>query len=135
MHFVTCEIRLAGDMLNTVPRDTFRPVSWPEVEVLRLIHGDASIVDVKPFVRVEQSAKAEKERLRHIYGNEIVETVFPGRNPQMEMEAPGAKLPEQIPLWKSPIDIEPAGYDVPPEERRPAAKQEDNKPKRNYGAI
>lgn len=117
MHFVTCKVNLAGDLRNVVVRDSFRPVSWPEIEILRFIHGEDAVGDIKPFVRVDQSAKAEKERLRLIYGDAVLEEVFPGRNPQMELDAPGAKLPKQAPLWLNPIDQEPGGYDVPPEQR------------------
>lgn len=117
MHFCTVTIRLAGDMRNAVTRTEFSPVSWPEIELLRFLHGSDAVVDPKPFVRVEQSAKAEKERLVLIYGTNATETVFPGKNPQMEMEAPNAKLPDHTPRWRSPIDVEVAGYDVPPELR------------------
>lgn len=117
MHFVTCSVRLSGDLRSVVVRDTFAPVSWPEVEILRAIHGDDAIVDVKPFASVEQTPKAEKERLALKYGGETVENIFPGRNPQMEMEAKGAKLPEQTPLWWNPLDPDPAGYDVEPEKQ------------------
>jgi len=120
MHFCKCDVKIAGDLRNVVPRAEFNPVSWPEVEVLRAIHGDDAVENVVPFVDVKQTAKEEKERLRHLYGP-VVDEVYPGKNPQIEMTAAGAKLPEQIPLWKNPIDKEPAGYDLPPEQR-PAAK-------------
>lgn len=117
MHFCTANIKLAGDARNVVHRDAFAPISWPEVDVLRFIHGEDAVTDVRPFVSFPQSAKAEKDRLRLIYGD-VVEHVFPGRNPQMELEAPTAKLPAQAPLWVNPIDPEPAGFDVSPEERK-----------------
>lgn len=112
MHFCVCQVRLNGDMLNVVPRGEFNPVSWPEVEVLRFLHGNESVIDVKAFVKVTQSAKDEKERLRNIYGSPVIEEVFPGRNPQMELDMPGAKLPDQAVLWQSPIDIDPASQGV-----------------------
>lgn len=127
MHYCCASIKLAGGHQTIVPRDSFNPVSWPEIEIIRAIHGDDAVVDVKPFVRVEQTAKEEKERLLQKYGS-IVEDVFPGRNPQMELEAVGAKLPEQIPLWKDPRDIEPSRADLelvsspPPAEKPVRAK-------------
>jgi len=122
MHFVTAMVRLGGDLLNVVPRGEFNPVSWPEIEVLRHIHGGDSIVDVKAFVKVTQSAKDEKERLRRIYGAATVEEVFPGRNPQMELDMPGAKLPEQNVLWHNPIEVDPAAHGVVEPTAKPAAK-------------
>lgn len=117
MHFVTCAVRLSGDMRNVVVRDTFNPVSWPEVEIIRSMHGEDSVHDVKAFVSVAQTPKAEKERLSLKYGADNIENVFPGRNPQMEMEMPNAKLPAQPDLWFNPLDPDPAGYDVAPEAR------------------
>lgn len=124
MHYCTASIRLADENETVVVRDTFRPVSWPEVEIIRAVHGDTAVSDVKPFVKVTQTAKAEKERLRAIYGP-VVEDIFPGKNPQMELEAAGAKLPEQIPLWKDPVDKDPVGFEFeasPPPAEKPAAK-------------
>lgn len=102
MHFVTCVIALNGESNTIVPRNTFNPVSYPEVAVLQHLHGDDAVRDVKPFVAVQQSAKAEKERLRLIYGR-VVEDIYPGKNPQMELEVPKAKLPPKAPAWRSPI--------------------------------
>jgi hypothetical protein len=123
MHYCEAKIRIAGDTRTVVQRDTFRPISWPEVEILRALHGDDAVVDVKPFVRVERSAKEEKERLRLLYGP-VVEDIFPGRNPNMEMEAAGAKLPEQVPLWRDPADRDTAQGDFnPPAEATPQAEK------------
>lgn len=110
MHFVTCMIALGGDIRNVLPRTEFSPVSWPELDIIRSIHGDDSVTDIKPFVKVEQTAKQEKERLMHIYGAAVVENTFPGKNPQMELEMAGAKLPAQIPVWLNPILKDPAAF-------------------------
>lgn len=92
-----------GDMRNTVVRTPFNPVSLPEVEVLRFLHGSDSILDVKPFASVEQTAKEEKARLQRIYGADVLEEVFPGRNPQMELEATGARLADAPANWRNPL--------------------------------
>ena len=107
MNFCTAAIRIAGDLRNVVHRNTFSPVSWPEIEILRQLHGNDAVIDVTVFAKVNQTPKAEKERLRAIYGSAVVEDVFPGKNPQMEMEAPGARLPENTPAWRNPIDLDP----------------------------
>ena len=123
MHFCTAQIQLAGDLRNVVHREKDRPISWPEAEVLRFIHGEDAVLNVKPFVSVKQTAKEEKERLAIIYGYSVLEDVYPGKNPQMELDAPNAKVPETVDFWKNPIEREVAGYDVPPEERiKPLSK-------------
>lgn len=133
MHFCTAKIALSGDLLNVVHRDSFAPVSWPEIEILRTLHGEEAITDIKPFVRIEQSAKDEKHRLAVIYGAEIVEHVFPGRNPQMQLDVEGAKLPDQIPPWRNPLDVDPQGFDRPPEvETKAEAKSGPMKPRNAF---
>jgi hypothetical protein len=117
MHFCHAEVRLAGDLRNLVVRDAFSPVSWPEIEVLRALHGHDAVENVKVVGEYKQSAKEEKERLRLIYGNNVLEDIFPGKNPQMELEMPGVKSVEAQP-WFNPIMQEPAGWDAPPEERK-----------------
>jgi len=111
-------------MRNVVVRDAFNPVSWPEIEVIRFLHGHDAVDAVKAVAEYKQSAKAEKERLRLIYGNNALEEVFPGKNPQMELDMPGVKSIEAQ-LWFNPIEQEPSGWDAPPEE--PKAKPESSK--------
>lgn len=120
MHFCTCKVAIAGDLRQIVERTPFNPVSWPEVEILRSLHGDGSVTDVSVIAEFPQTAKDEKERLRLKYGNAILEDIFPGRNPRMEMEAAGAKI-KAPPAWKNPLDIEIAGYDVDPTQTEAAA--------------
>jgi len=113
MHFVSCKVRLAGNMGMEVVRDAFNPVSYPEVEILRYIHGDDAVLDVKVIGEAEQSARDEKERLSLKYGTSVVETVYPGRNPSaLELEMPKAKVEEQP--WHNPLDKEVVGFDSDP---------------------
>jgi hypothetical protein len=104
-------------MRMVVVRDAFNPVSYPEIEVLRFIHGDDAVLDVKAIAKVEQSEREEKERLSLKYGTTTLETVFPGRNPQMPMELPKASIdPDQN--WWNPLDKEVAGFDVEPKQEK-----------------
>ena len=128
MHFVSCKVRLAGNMGMEVVRDAFNPVSYPEVEVLRFIHGDDAVLDVKVIGEAEQSARDEKERLSLKYGTGVVETVYPGRNPSaLELEMPKAKVEEQP--WHNPLDKEVAGFDSDPVIRAEKAKAKQPKAK------
>ena len=87
-----------------------------------MIHGEESITDVIPFVQMDQSPKAEKDRLNMIYGETTVTEVW-GRRPPQEMEAPKATLVGGL-VWKNPLtgQIETTGkggkgsgsYEPPP---------------------
>lgn len=102
MHFCTAYVAIAGDKGQVVHRNLFNPVSWPEIEVLRHVHGDDAVLEVKPFVHVSQDVRAERERLRLIYGDEAINACFPGRNPRMEIDAPEADIAYGA-RWKNPM--------------------------------
>lgn len=119
MHFCSAKIALADDITQIVVRGHFNPVSWPEIDVIRAIHGESAVTEVEPFAEVQQNARDEKVRLAGIYGGEMIESVYPGRNPQMELNAPGVKL-KAAPQWRNPIDKDPALYDQDPATRSAA---------------
>ena len=115
-------------MRMEVVRDAFNPVSYPELDVLRAVHGDDAVLDVVIIAEDSQSPKEEKERLQLKYGTTIVEDVFPGKNPRMEMTAPKASIdPNQV--WKNPLDKEVAGFDVDPTANKESADGEQTKAK------
>lgn len=95
MHLCTCKIMLGGDTGNILVRDQFTPVSWPEIAVIQFLHGEESVFDIAAFKHVERKPAVEKERLGSIYNNRIVEELYPGRSPSMEMEMPGTTLPDE----------------------------------------
>jgi hypothetical protein len=92
MQFCKVEIKLGGDMLNTVIKNG---VSVPEIVLLRQIHGGADsvrVIEIEDARKVQNSA--ELERLRREYdtaknedGKRVVDMVFPGA---------GIKLAEQL---------------------------------------
>jgi hypothetical protein len=108
MHFCTADVALANDEQQVVSRGPFNPISWPEIEVLRTIHGDEAVRNVKPFVHVEQTAKAEKERLALIYGPVVSAQVWVGRNSSMELDAAEMDVLEPGTLWMNPLTKEVA---------------------------
>lgn len=119
MHFCTAFVAIAGDDQQVIFRDPFSPISWPEIEVLRQVHGDHAVREVKPFVRVEQSPRDEKERLFLIYGDIVGKEVYTGRTPNMEMDA--AELSEVPPgtVWRNPITKEVSLLGAAEEEAMP----------------
>jgi hypothetical protein len=105
MHFCKAVIALGEDRNNTVHRTEYSPISWPEVEVIRAMHGDSAVVEIIPFVSVPQTAKAERQRLAEIYGPEVCAHIWGGRSGPSEMEAPDATLKAGV-TWINPITFE-----------------------------
>lgn len=102
MHFCAAKIMIGGDRDNIMSRDAFNPVSWPEIEVLRFIHGDDSVFDVEPFVEVEQSPRNERQRLAFIYGEGPCAGIWGGRSAPTHMDAPKVKVKAGV-KWFNPL--------------------------------
>jgi hypothetical protein len=100
MHFCTAMIAIGDDKDNVYFADMFDPVSWPEIQVLQFIHGDNSVDQMRPFVKVEQSPRAERQRLVEKYGEDKVSVVFQRSGPA-DMEAPEATIAYGS-QWKDP---------------------------------
>jgi hypothetical protein len=132
MHFCTADIALANDEQQVAHRGPRDPISWPEIEVLRTLHGDEAVRNVKPFVHVEQTAKAEKERLALIYGTVVSTQVWVGRNSSMELDAAEMDVLEPGTMWMNPItrevlavpedEVEVEEEDEPPADLTPAER-------------
>jgi hypothetical protein len=135
MHFCVALVAIANDDQQVVPRGPFEPISWPEVEVLRTLHGDEAVREVKPFVYVEQTAKAEKERLGLIYGEVVHKQVWVGRNARMELDAAEMTLLDPGTPWLNPltgaVETTPAEEEITVEEVDDA-EDDDPKPKRSH---
>lgn len=130
MHFCTAHVAIGGDNRNVMYRDEFAPVSWPEVEVLREVHGPEAVTEVIPFVDVRQTARAERDRLVRRYGEEVMAARWGGKNSPDELKAAGARLRANV-VWRNPLSnhIEitgPGGQDSSPytipEEQRTAVE-------------
>jgi hypothetical protein len=91
MHYCTCRINLAGQNCHIVEVYPSDPMSWPEVQVMMQIHTEENVFDIKPIAVGDTTVVAEKRRLAAKYraNAKIVESVFPGRSPRMEMTMPG----------------------------------------------
>lgn len=74
-----CEINVGGDRDNTVVRDQFDPVTYPEFLILQAIHGGVDHVhDAVVVGEAELDPAAERERLALKYGAELAMGLFPG---------------------------------------------------------
>lgn len=102
MHFCTARVMIGGDMGNIAVRDRFSPLSWPELEILKTLHGDDAVLDIQPFVRVPQPPRAERDRLALLYGDAVITHIWGGTRPPTEMDPPGS-LPEIGGPWFDPV--------------------------------
>jgi hypothetical protein len=75
----SCEVRLGGDLLNTV---ILTSVSPAEVAILRHIHGSDAVVNLRQHGNDQGKAVDEKSVLSQRYARAYKE-VFPGQSPQL----------------------------------------------------
>jgi hypothetical protein len=98
-HIVTCRIQVGGDPGTIVVRGKDRPVPFPEVPILRHLHGETNIFDVEVCGLVARSAASvEKNRMATVYGREAVEHVYPGGSPNIDwyVEGEEPEFPPEI---------------------------------------
>jgi hypothetical protein len=88
MHWVTAKVNLSGQNYHIYEYREHEPLSWPQVQVLMALHGEENVFDIKPVFVSNISPSQEKQRLLQYYNEKIVEQVFPGRSPRMEMCLP-----------------------------------------------
>src|SRR5262245_20551789 len=91
MHWCTARLNLSGQNYYIHDFLATDPISWPEAQLLMALHGEENIYDIKPCGVSNSSPGGEKRRLLGKYASQakIVEAVFPGRTPRMEMTMPG----------------------------------------------
>jgi hypothetical protein len=65
MQIADCEVRLFGDIANSIPKQNVTP---SEVALLQAIHGSESVIRVNQTGSDRRSHKEEYERLSKIYG-------------------------------------------------------------------
>lgn len=76
MQRVNCELRLSGDVLNTVEK---KGVSPAEIVILNDLHGEGAVINIKPTEMDKTPHGVERERLCGIYGTHVVDRIFPGQ--------------------------------------------------------
>lgn len=103
MHLCTAIVAIAGDVGQQVYRTPFTPISLPEVNVLRYLHGDSAVQHIKPFADVQQTARDERDRLARIYGAVVGEAVYPGYSPNMDMTLIDAELDPTVTSYFNPV--------------------------------
>lgn len=64
MKLYSCKVNLAGSLLNQVHKVNVTPA---EIVLLRAVHGNDAISDIKHVANVNRSDRAERARLAGIY--------------------------------------------------------------------
>lgn len=119
-HIVTCRVQVGGDPGTIVVRGKSRPVPYPEIPILRHLHGDTNVFDVEVCGLVPRSAgSVEKNRMATVYGREAVEHVYPGGSPNIDwyVEGEEPEFPPEIANAKASSSLP-----ITPLQEKPAAK-------------
>lgn len=83
MQTASCYVRLLNSN-GPSKHEVFKsPVTPPEVVLLRMVHGDDAVVNVKALGMDKREHRRELDRLRARYGAENVERAFPGHSPSL----------------------------------------------------
>lgn len=97
MKLFSCQVRLGGSLYNIVPKPD---VTAAEIHILRLLHGDDSVVDIFETGKNKTTQAEERERLIEVYGQGLVANQKNKTSPAQalsEIFGIGGRLPDDIP--------------------------------------
>jgi len=77
MQLLSCSIALGGDDHSVVFREYDTAITFPELLVLKALHGGENIRNIKDAGEVERDSDEERQRLLALYGIEVMKQVFP----------------------------------------------------------
>lgn len=80
MQTLSCAIAVAGDDHSIVRREYDTAVTFPELLILKALHGPENVRDIADAGDVSRDPDDERQRLRSLYGHAIVMQVFPGEH-------------------------------------------------------
>lgn len=70
-HFVA--LAIGGDITHVITKDF---VTAPEIVLLRAIHGDTAVYDIRPTGSFDHDSDQERDRLGELYNDEQVGEIF-----------------------------------------------------------
>jgi hypothetical protein len=116
MQMLSCAIAVGGDDHSIVRREYDTAVTFPELLILKALHGSESVRDIADAGDVSRDPADERERLRSLYGNAIVMQVFPGEHTALpefdqrmrrkqQAEAKAAEEPAEAPAEEPPEEL------------------------------
>lgn len=103
MELYDAKVRLNGKIQNEVPKTS---ITAAELLVLRAIHGDDAVVDLKIAGDEPKSHDDERDRLGRLYGDKVVRELFGASHQELPRRLPGfaaTAAPAQVEADKSAV--------------------------------
>lgn len=129
MQIASVLVAIGGDLGNTIPK---HGVTASEIAVLRAIHGEGAVSEIKPIGDVKRTNSEERNRLLTRYGrakdsenNSIVNNLFPGAAARMFATIDELGLPSAFFAAAGRVSAVPA---EPVPEPEPAVSTETSEP-------
>lgn len=88
MEYHFASLAIGGDITHVIAKDY---VTASEIVMLRHIHGDHAVTNIRPTGTFDHDADAERDRLGELYDDAIVEQVF-GKYGDMPTSLAAAKI-------------------------------------------
>lgn len=107
---VRCEIVLGGDSGTTVVRGRANPLTYPELLLAQMMHGDEAVYDIHVVGTCDMTNEEMRERLRFLYRDEFVTEMFPGARPRFpagDPNLPVCTLPVYVAAPTRPDNPDP----------------------------
>lgn len=80
-----CNVAIGGDVRNVLHCTN---LTWPEVCIMRELHGEQSVNDIVVTAINEIDERSEFERIRFAYPEYAVKNLYPGVSPNVVFVAP-----------------------------------------------
>lgn len=109
MQMLSCAVAVAGDDHSIVRREYDTAVTFPELLILKALHGPENVRDIADAGDVSRDPDDERQRLRSLYGHTIVAQVFPGEHtqlPEYDQRMRRKKAAEQAEQAEPPVVAE-----------------------------
>lgn len=117
MEYHFASLAIGGDITHVIAKDY---VTASEIVMLRHIHGDHAVTNIRPTGTFDHDADAERDRLGELYDDAIVEAVF-GKYGDMPTSLAAAKIEDsymdQVWLTKNQTKPKKAAKRAAPKKR------------------
>jgi len=106
IEYASIDIAIGGDARATIHKN---PVSIPEIVLLRSLHGDDAVTNIRILGEWEHDDTAERDRLGRLYKDAVVTRVF-NQYGDLPRTLAGARLPDNLldPVYAREVESKPA---------------------------
>ena len=94
MKLYSCKVRLHGDVRDEVRKDN---VTQAEITVLRRIHGDDAVLEIRSAGATDRNEAEERDRLNQFYGEGTINRIF---------GAPIVRITDEVSISEEVDDVE-----------------------------